>query len=438
MRYKNLRKYVFYAILAVVQSSIVCAAALAQSESYPKGKKPEPGTIRSEILVLAQQTVQEQWPVTLELINAPALLQQMEPGQCIRLGVVATGDGRFELLKRAKFTFQITFAGKPQTFLAEPAEAVKQIKPEGGDFVTQALAAGGIKNPVPSLTSLAASRAGWCAATDIQDGSLTLEGTATTADGKTVALKRRSIEVRTFETVRKRSPFKDLREVVEWLQSYYATPDPARLLPALRLWVGDEQIRNHPATIGFFGSALKANRLAADDLMSKLPNEDRLVRIYAIAALSWAGYQTEALVDALPANDKATLHEIHPLSPFDETPGMNIGSRLDMLWSIFFATGRLEPVRAIASKLEWADDYAKFKKLVDSGRKEEPTDSTFRAVGYGAAGWSLSALSQQQGLIMDYVDALKASADTSPVVKKELENMFTNPAFRPAPGMQQK
>src|SRR5258708_4146664 len=88
MRHKKLRKHVWYRVLAVAQSGILCAAALAQSESYPKGKKPDHGTIRPEILVLPQQTVKEQWPVILELVNVPGLLQQVEPGQCIRLGVV--------------------------------------------------------------------------------------------------------------------------------------------------------------------------------------------------------------------------------------------------------------------------------------------------------------------------------------------------------------
>jgi hypothetical protein len=435
--HKERRKWAWCTIIAVLQSGVLCSA-LAQSNTYPNGKKPEPGTIRHEIVLLTQQAVQQQWPVTLDLINAPTMLEQVEPGQCIRFGVAATGEGRFELLKQAKFTFEVTFLGKPQVFAAESAEAVKQIKPQGGDFVSQALDAAGIKNPLASLVSLAASRAQWCAAVDVRDGRATVEGTATTADGKAVALKSRTIEVRTFETVRKRSSFKDLREAEEWLQYYYAAPDPARLLPALRLVVANEKARSQPSTISFFGSALKAHRFAADELMSQLSREDRMVRTYAIAALSWGGYEMESLVGALDDNDKAALREIHPPDPFDKTPAMDIGSRQDMLWSMFFATGRPEPVRAIASELAWGDDYVKFKQTLDSGRRPDMNDSTFRAIGYGAAGWSLSALSRQHGLIMDYLDALKTSSDTSPVIKKELENMFTNPAFRPPPEMQQK
>jgi hypothetical protein len=51
-------------------------------------------------------------------------------------------------------------------------------------------------------------------------------------------------------------------------------------------------------------------------------------------------------------------------------------------------------------------------------------------VAYGAAGWSMSSLASRDGLLWDYVEALKASPDTPPAVKKELANLFANPAFR--------
>jgi len=44
--------------------------------------------------------------------------------------------------------------------------------------------------------------------------------------------------------------------------------------------------------------------------------------------------------------------------------------------------------------------------------------------------WSMSALTFRDPLLWDYVDALKASPGTPSAVKKELANLFTNPAFR--------
>jgi hypothetical protein len=45
-------------------------------------------------------------------------------------------------------------------------------------------------------------------------------------------------------------------------------------------------------------------------------------------------------------------------------------------------------------------------------------------------GWSMSALASRDPLLWDYVEALKASPGTPSAVKKELANLFTNPAFR--------
>jgi len=344
--------------------------------------------------------------------------------------VVATGDGRDALLKRMQIGFEFTFSGKTQTFAAEPAQAIKQIKPHGGDFVTQALGSAGIKNPVLSMASVAASKAGWCAPLDAQDGSATLQGRATIPDGKNVTFESRTIRVKTFETARKQAPFKNGQEVGSWIMQYYAAPDPAQLWPALRMVAADEKTRGSSSTMIFFVSALKADKLAAEDLMKKLPGEDQWVRRYSATALKWAGYSTESLTSAFSPEDQSFLNSLQQPDPFDMTPGADIGARQDMLWSIFFATGSIKPVRVIASELAWSEDYKKFRKTAESGRKPDLDAGTFRAVGYGAAGWSLGALSNQAPLVADYIDAIRAAPDTPPVVKNELGHLFDNPAFR--------
>ena len=96
-----------------------------------------------------------------------------------------------------------------------------------------------------------------------------------------------------------------------------------------------------------------------------------------------------------------------------------------MLWGIFFATGRLEPVRAIAGELAWGDDYDRFQ----GGQAGEMNDTVFRAVGYGAAGWSIGALAFHDSLLQDYIEVLQCSADISPAIKRELANLHQNPAF---------
>lgn len=402
----------------------------AAGENLHSGTKSQPGHIEAQILILHEQVVQEQWPATLNLVNAPTDVTRIEPGQCVRFGVVATGDERDALLKRSQFAFELSFSGKTETFSAGPAQEIKQIKPEGGDFVTQALAAAGVKNPMLTMASLAASTARWCAPLDAGDGTVTVQGKATAPDGKTISFKSRTIDVQTYEAARKQPPFKDSHDVDEWLIHYYSDPDPAELWPALRLMAGDETARNSPNSVFFFVCALKSSKPAAEEMTKKLAAEETWVRRYTAAALKFAGYPVESLIQALPQDDQTFINSLHQPDPFDMTPGLDIGARQDMLWTIFFATGDIQPVRAIASELAWNDDYRKFKKTIDAGRKPDWNDSTFRAVGYSAAGWSLGALSRQTPLVSDYIDAIRAAPDTPSRVKDELGHLFDNPAFR--------
>ena len=415
--------------IALSAIAFTTLALCAQERVYPD-KKPVPTQISSGLFVLADQVVEGQWKASLDLVNGPSDLTQIEPGQCVRFGIFASGDDRDRLLTSATFGFEFTFAGHTQIFTPEPPEAVKQGKPEGGDFVTQALAVAGVKGPVLSMASIAASRAKWCVPVDAQDGTAMIRATVVSLDGKSVALKPKSIAVKTFDTSRKNPPFKDMNTFGPWLQHYHAAPDPAELLLGLRIVASDEKARLMPNIMVFFVEALRASPAAANDLLQALPNEDRSVRTYGIPLLAEAGYTTGPLVSALKEDERTLISSVHLPDPFDTKPDRTLPNRMDMLWSVFFATGRSEPVRAIASMLAWRADYDKFVEMQKTGQKPtELTESIMRGVVYTAAGWSLYSLSRNDGLVADYIDALKSSPDTPANVKLELANLYTNPAF---------
>jgi hypothetical protein len=296
-------------------------------------------------------------------------------------GVLASGDDRDQLLASAKLRFEFGFAGHTNIFTAEQPETIMRGKPEGGDFVAQALAVAGIRNPVSSMASIAASRAKWCAPSDVPDGTATIRASVVTADGKTFALKVRSIEVKTFAASRKKIPFKDMNTFGSWLQGGHAAPDPAELPPGLRIVVSDEKARSMPSVMIFFVEALKASPAAAKDLLQALPTEDRSVRLYSIPLLSKAGCVADSLLSAANENDRAAINSIHLPDPYDLTPDRTLPNRMDMLWSVFFATGRIEPIRAVASMLAWRADYEKFLDMQESGQKPtEATESIMRGV----------------------------------------------------------
>jgi hypothetical protein len=411
--------------------ALVCSfvSASAQQKVYPP-KEPEPPTVSPDFFIIPDVVIREQWPVALELVNAPADLRQIVPGQCIRFGVFAKGDGNDQFLKSLRFTFELTTEGKTQSFAGEPAHAVKRIKPTGGDFVTQALGVAGIKNPIESLASMAASRAGWCAPADLRDGSATISASATLPDGKSLPLNPRKLELKTFEMAGKQPAFMDMDTLGPWLQAYHWAPAPAQLLSGLRIAAADGQATSTYNIIAFFTAALKASPAAANDVLRKLPSQDKRTRLYAIPILRAAGYEVAPLMNGLDDADKDALDSFQIPDPFDVKPDALLPQKMDMLWATFFATGRVEPVRKIASMLAWREDYDNAVKLRDSGQKLQLTESTIRAAVYAGAGWSLHSLLLHDGLVADYVEAIKASPETPANVKAELDALATNPAFR--------
>jgi hypothetical protein len=127
---------------------------------------------------------------------------------------------------------------------------------------------------------------------------------------------------------------------------------------------------------------------------------------------------------------KFARHPVIP-DPFDLTHVEDIGTRLDMLWSIFMSTGQFAPIQKIASTLAWRPDWEAFDKARESANPpKEWTPAIGRAVGYGAAGWALGSFQRTDPLAADYIDFLIASPDAPDAVRTELKGLLTNPAFK--------
>ena len=398
-----------------------------------------PSQVLPEIVVLPEQIVTEQWPMMLDTVHPPKELKFVVPGQCVRFAVFASGNGGRELLEKSKYEFEFSLAGSTQSFPAEPAQMVKLTTVFMPEFLASTLGRNRAFHEIPPDKALAASgpKARWCVPLDAQDGTASVQGTFFLPDGRTVALKRRKLEIRAFDSARKKTPWKNVEQMAQWIQHFHEAPEPALLLPALRLAAQDAEARNGTNMTEFFVAAFKAYPAAAEDLKRRLPAEDRWTRMIGTAMLNWAGYDVASIREGLPQEDKNALAVATLPDPFDMTPNEQIGARQDMLWAIFFATGRMEPVRAISTALAWSEDYS---KLMERGRQmrasgEKPSGGEWpayaaRAAAYGAAGWSMGSLASSDALLSDYIEALKAGPDTPATVKKELENLYKNPAFR--------
>ncbi len=422
---------------AIARGFILFPALLLPLQAQKAAKAPAkstPAKIAPHLVVMSESVVLNQWTHTLRLVNAPQNMKLLNPGQCIRVGIYATGDGRDAYLEKTRLAFEVKFAGKSQVFPAAALAEWKRIKPEGGDFVTAGLAAGGIKNPLPTMATMSASAAHWCVPADAQDGTATIEAEVESPSGRE-KIPPATIQIESFETGSKRA-IKDPKEMESLLMDYYRQPNPARLLPMLQYFAADSEAISHPGTAesiaAFLSAALKDDPVAARDFETRLAAQPTFTRAMGLMVLRAAGYDVSDGLSKLSAADRKKFDNIPPLSdPFEIPMTRAAFMHLDMLWGVFGATGHYAPVNKVASTLAWRQDYEAFDKMRKSGQRVlHFTPPVVRGLTYIAAGWSLSSFQRNDPLVADYIEYMLASPKVSAAVKTELKALQSNKVFR--------
>lgn len=428
------------AIIAGVLEVMLTASLLQGQDATYSTQKPSPPKIAPQIVVVAESVVRTQWSHTLKLVNAPQNVTLLNPGQCIRIGIYATGDKRDDYIEKTKLSFHAEFAGRADGHPLAPLSEFKQIKPKGGDFVTSALGAAGIKAPetIKTVASLGVSADHWCIPADAGGGTAILTAEIDSPAGHQ-ALSSSTIQIESFETGSKKS-FRNLEDVSSFSQTYYRQPNPARLLPALQALVAEQtqQARKGQVEIfsAFLGAALKADPIAAQDFKTRIAAQPPVTRALGLMILRSAGYDITPVPNALSAEEQQKFLNLPPLQDaYDLTPTQDLFTHLDMLWAEFEATGEFKPVHTVTGALSWRSDYDDFDKMRKSPNHPSTlTPSIVRGVTYTAAGWSLGSFQRNDPLVADYIEYMLASSDTPASVKSEIARLSSNPAFKRAGG----
>jgi hypothetical protein len=390
--------------------------------------------IDSRPMAIMDTVVAQQWPHTLPLVNAPEVITRLNPGHCVRIAVLATGDGRDGLLQRTQIAFRVRFAGVDEDHGLAPLAAFKQIKPEGGDAVTQILGAAGVKNPIASMASMGVAGERWCVPEGARDGKAVFECSLQIPAGQQ-PLKTLEIEIESYESGSK-NHFKNAQDVADFMMTYYRHPNPARLFAVLESLAADEKMRSAKGAFEnsatFLGAALKADPAAEKDFFERVSAESGLTRAFGLLILHNQGFNIDQALNAMGEEEREKFTKLPSLSdPYDFTSGPEIPTHFDMLWSIFGATGTFEPVQKISSALAWHSEYEEFvSKRSEIHALTDLTPQLWRGVSYGAAGWSLGSFQRNDPLAADYIEFIPASSDTPEIVKTELAGLSTNPAFR--------
>jgi len=395
---------------------------------------PNPTKIEKQFFVFPDAVVVEQWPHTLKLVNLPQNLKLLNPGQCIRIGIVAIGDDRDSLLEKTQLSFRVEFAGQVQDHALAPLAGTKQLKPEGLDEVMQVTAAANVEVPPVSMASLGASADKWCVSEDAQDGTATIEAEIESPAGHQ-KLARATLPIESFESGSKHA-FKDEEEMEEFTMGYHYQPNPARLYPELLIFCSDKKLNSNPDELidqaALLSVALKADPAAAKDFLARVATRDECPRYLGLLGLLMGGYDITPALQSMSENDRQVFQQ-RPELPDPYTFGSlaEVPAKFDMLWAIFAATGQLAPIQKIASRLQWRSDWEDFDKARKSHKQfKEWTPAIGRAMAYSVAGWSIGSFQQTDPLAADYIEFLIASPDTPDAIKAELKGLLTNPAFK--------
>ncbi len=399
-------------------SVLLCCGTAEARDKHDEGVYPRP-------MLLLDSVVTRQWPAALSPVNAPVSLKYLSPGQCVRIGVVS-GPDQQRSLDNVQIGFRVRLSGNEQVLAPEPPKAVRQIKPEGYDLVVGALHAAGVGAPKLGMASMAASSGQWCVPGDAAPGTVEFDVSAF-ADGKTTILKPAFADIDSFTAPD--VPFKTADDVGQFIMAYHFSPRPALLVPAVRLLSADQQAASN--TQQFLVSAFREDPQSAALLGPEIaasPKPTQLLMLYLLAKANVTLVNPPTLDEA----EKNTVAQAPPLpDPYDVTPNPELWSRLDLLWAEFFATGHIEPVRAITRALAWRKDYEAFVQMRNEGKPvTEFTDSIVRGLTFSAAGWGLGSFQRTDRLAADYIEAIAASPETPPEIKKELAVLQTDPAFR--------
>ena len=272
----------------------------------------------------------------------------------------------------------------------------------------------------------------------MKDGTLNLD-VSIVSNGQEKKLERRAIPVKTFATARESVPFSGDEGISPWIQHYHSQPSPAlSTLPAIRITAADKKARAMLNLMQFMVTALKENPPAAEELRTMRTVAG--TKLYGTYVLGQAGYSVD---DLLPGLDEASISALKTSlpDPYDLTPNQMLFQKQDMLWAIFFASGRREGGEALASMLAWGKDYEAFEEVrkaheKDPSKKAELNETLVRGLAYMAAGWSLSAISRDDALVTDYLLTLQESPTFPQAAKTELKTLHTNPVFKHGPGGQ--
>lgn len=159
----------------------------------------------------------------------------------------------------------------------------------------------------------------------------------------------------------------------QWIMNYYKNPEPARLADAVKVLSESEGISEdgQKLIVSFMGAALReASPQEQDDFFLAVATHEK-ARLFGLPAFWFMDNEAgRALIDRAGKKWKGTgvesLARQLASAPSPDLLGRPVQTvlHLDHLWSVFFATGKPEPVLKIIATLALMGDEMPSKHVI--------------------------------------------------------------------------
>jgi len=403
-----------------------------------------PGRIRQQFVVISGDWMGHNPPTTR--VNAPEVLESLFPGQKLVLAIMAEGANRDKLLEGVVLHVRVkSDDGNIRDEDGLQPIGLRQIKAEGADMAMMVLRASGVSigdqaalEKATSMVTFAVFQSSWTAPISEHEVGLQISATLIGTQSRTT-LDPIKINVRPTADWMK-EPEVGVEDVGKFLNRYHDNLPPGRLLSLLKD-ISDKGGLNSPSALSFFAVALRERAGAKDAAVTLFPSLDQKTQMAVAVAFRFGGLEIGGFLPKLPAAAAASLSTFEPLKdprkamvyqdPITADVARGIGSTMDECWGCWMATGDESYLRALVNLLGGAADYPVLQTWIKTrGGVTGLNASVARGLAYQTAGWSIGAFQKADPHVADWILFWKDDPTFPSGLRKELDSLYTNPAFR--------
>lgn len=220
--------------------------------------------------------------------------------------------------------------------------------------------------------------------------------------------------------------FTEDAELNLWINTYYQKPTPEKAIDGYIYYVNSPLLEKHPANFlgltAFYIKIFNDNKYLVPHFLSRYAEQSNNTKIAMLHIIRFIDVDKTAFLKGLSSTEQAYYEKVGELpKSYDE---IKIPAQLDMLWSTFFASGEIEPIRRLVSVLDYATFKGALEAFKNSAQTEDDKARARKDLLYRAAQWSLGSNIKQHPLVRDYCITIYNRGELSDTAKEELGKLL--------------